>query len=36
MSPRGGSIAGNTIISIKGAWFKFMPEYGVIPYAKFG
>ena len=34
--PRGGSIFGGTIVVLKGAWFKFMPEYGIIPYAKFG
>jgi len=25
MNPRGGSLTGNTIISIKGSWFKYMP-----------
>ena len=36
MKPHGGPIAGGTKVIIKGNWFKYHPEYGVIPYAKFG
>ena len=34
--PSGGPIEGGTQIVVKGAWFKFIPEYGVMPYCKIG
>lgn len=34
--PHGGPIEGGTQIVVEGAWFKFIPEYGVIPYCKIG
>jgi hypothetical protein len=36
MKPRGGVTTGGTLITIRGAWFKYMPEYGVKPYVKIG
>eukprot|EP01022_Parablepharisma_sp_SALTPOND_P004399 TRINITY_DN120219_c4_g1_i1.p1 TRINITY_DN120219_c4_g1~~TRINITY_DN120219_c4_g1_i1.p1 ORF type:complete len:1747 (-),score=99.47 TRINITY_DN120219_c4_g1_i1:2673-7913(-) len=36
MKPRGGPTTGGTMLIIRGAWFKYMPEYGVKPYAKVG
>ena len=36
MKPHCGPTTGGTIVIIRGAWFKYMKEYGVIPYAKFG
>ena len=36
MRPHGGSTTGGTKIVIRGSWFKYMPEYGVIPYMKIG
>jgi len=34
--PHSALTTGGTPISIIGAWFKFMPEYGVVPHCKFG
>jgi len=34
--PHGGPITGGTEIVVEGAWFKFIPEYGVMPYCKIG
>ena len=36
MKPRGGPTTGGTMLIIRGAWFKYMPEYGIIPYVKIG
>jgi hypothetical protein len=36
MQPHSGIIAGGTPVSVVGAWFKYMPEYGVVPHCKFG
>lgn len=36
MAPHSGLITGGTMISVSGAWFKYMPEYGVVPHCKFG
>lgn len=36
MKPKGGPTTGGTLLIIRGAWFKYMPEYGVIPYVKIG
>lgn len=34
--PHAGPIEGGTDIIVEGAWFKFIPEYGVIPQCKIG
>ncbi len=36
MWPHAGTTTGGTRVMIRGCWFKYMPEYGVIPYARFG
>ena len=36
MQPHSGIVAGGTPVSVSGAWFKYMPEYGVVPHCKFG
>lgn len=36
MSPHSGVIAGGTEVAVAGAWFKYLPEYGVVPHCKFG
>ena len=36
MHPHAGLIQGGTAVSVVGAWFKYMPEYGVVPHCKFG
>jgi hypothetical protein len=36
MQPHSGLIIGGTPVSVTGAWFKYMPEYGVVPHCKFG
>jgi enterochelin esterase-like enzyme len=36
MQPKAGLLKGGTAVSIVGAWFKYMPEYGVVPHCKFG
>jgi hypothetical protein len=36
MQPHSGLIVGGTPVSVVGAWFKYMPEYGVVPHCKFG
>jgi hypothetical protein len=36
MQPHSGVIGGGTPINIVGAWFKYMPEYGVVPHCKIG
>lgn len=35
-SPHSGLIVGGTQVSVSGAWFKYLPEYGVVPHCKFG
>lgn len=36
MQPRAGLLDGGTRVQVIGAWFKYMPEYGVVPHCKFG
>lgn len=36
MQPHSGLISGGTKVTVSGAWFKYMPEYGVVPHCKFG
>ncbi len=36
MNPHSGLILGGTKVAVSGAWFKYMPEYGVVPHCKFG
>lgn len=36
MKPHGGPTTGGTVLAIRGSWFKYMPEYGVIPFIKIG
>lgn len=36
MMPHSGIIVGGTNVQVSGAWFKYMPEYGVVPHCKFG
>ena len=36
MQPHSGLIVGGTPVAVTGAWFKYMPEYGVVPHCKFG
>jgi hypothetical protein len=36
MKPHGGPTTGGTQLVIRGSWFKYMPEYGVIPHVKIG
>ena len=36
MRPHGGISTGNTLLTLRGAWFKYMPIYGVKPYVKIG
>ena len=36
MQPHSGLIVGGTPVAVVGAWFKYMPEYGVVPHCKFG
>lgn len=34
--PHSGLILGGTLVAVSGAWFKYLPEYGVVPHCKFG
>lgn len=34
--PRGTVINGGAVVTVVGAWFEYLPEYGVKPYCKFG
>lgn len=34
--PTSGLSQGGTEVSVIGAWFKYMPEYGIVPHCKFG
>jgi len=36
MKPHSGILSGGTVIEVMGAWFKYMPEYGVVPHCRFG
>ena len=36
MSPKAAVTTGGTLVSVMGAWFKYMPQYGVVPHCKFG
>lgn len=36
MQPHSGLMVGGTPVAVMGAWFKYMPEYGVVPHCKFG
>lgn len=36
VEPISGLAKGGTLISITGAWFQYLPEYGVVPFCKIG
>ena len=36
MSPHAAVTTGGTLVSVIGAWFKYMPQYGIVPHCKFG
>lgn len=36
IQPHSGLILGGTEVAVSGAWFSYMPEYGVVPHCKFG
>jgi hypothetical protein len=36
MHPIAGLTKGGTFVSVVGLWFKYMPEYGIVPHCKFG
>jgi hypothetical protein len=36
MQPHSGLLKGGTMVHVVGAWFKYMPEYGVVPHCRFG
>lgn len=36
MHPRSGLTKGDTLVQVIGIWFKYMPEYGIVPHCKFG
>lgn len=36
VGPKSALSSGGTPISVIGAWYKYMPEYGVVPHCKFG
>jgi hypothetical protein len=36
MHPQYGLTKGGTFVEIIGTWFRYMPEYGVVPHCKFG
>ena len=36
MHPTSGLTKGGTFIEVIGAWFRYMPEYGVVPHCRFG
>ena len=36
MEPYSGLTRGGTPLEISGAWFKLMPEYGIVPHCKIG
>lgn len=36
VGPHSALAAGGTPVSVIGAWYKYMPEYGVVPHCRFG
>jgi hypothetical protein len=36
MHPSSGLTKGGTFVEVVGLWFKYMPEYGIIPHCRFG
>jgi hypothetical protein len=34
--PKSGLTRGGTRLEVSGAWFKYMPEYGIVPHCKIG
>jgi hypothetical protein len=36
MHPSSGLTKGGTFVEVIGTWFRYMPEYGVVPHCKFG
>jgi len=36
MHPAAGLVRGGTFVEVIGTWFKYMPEYGIVPHCKFG
>jgi hypothetical protein len=36
VEPLSGLTKGGTTIEVSGAWFKYMPEYGIVPHCKIG
>jgi hypothetical protein len=36
VGPKSALSSGGTPISVIGAWYKYLPEYGVVPHCKFG
>lgn len=36
VEPLSGLVSGNTLVTVSGAWFQNLPEYGVVPFCKFG
>jgi hypothetical protein len=36
MHPSSGLTKGGTFVEVIGTWFRYMPEYGVVPHCRFG
>ena len=36
MHPKAGLTKGGTFVEVIGTWFRYMPEYGIIPHCRFG
>ena len=36
MHPSAGLTKGGTFIEVIGRWFRYMPEYGIVPHCRFG
>jgi len=36
MHPTSGLSKGGTFVAVIGTWFRYMPEYGILPHCKFG
>jgi len=36
MHPTSGLTKGGTFVEIIGTWFRYMPEYGIVPHCRFG
>lgn len=36
MHPTAGLNKGGTFVEVLGTWFRYMPEYGIVPHCKFG